>query len=934
MSDPAPLQRLRSAVWFVLLALLAAACSGPHTDGPPPDAPYVVSYSGAAGRLVALDPLEAEEQLRDWARLGLTQSLGLDRDQIFDALYDTTPIRDPAFAELVEQPTGPGRGLFDGTMLHVLVPQGDPYRSRTVGLLLDEHRADAGSDPVQVQVHRYHVRPERQHIELFAEPPAPTRTIRTDNGWREARIDQPRGLADFLTATNHLSRLETRGVGIWAAGWRWPDTPSAPVTVEDVSVLQRGYQQTGGPLPGFSLDPGPPPTLDDARAAIPGLAPALAERITSGNWAGSGYTSAAELAGLIEGTLFRNDPPADALPARGLPADRTQLWALRHLLEGGPVYSQARYDGGLAGTEVGMSLFYTDFVAKDWVSGVGSGVPSKAVPGFVPDPQATTPPSLCPRPGEPLSESGRLWFGQNDTAFTYQPNGVGIGDQATRLFARSDGPNGSEVEPSFRFGRGLRWWDQHYQEIADYELQYYRLEQLMRWSGALEWLTSRGDDLLPQLPDSEIRSDLRFAGWYAAHDTLRERAPLTLVRPPSANEEAVLPTPSATTPDCGFLQIVGGVSLADGLARSRDLPSGTVALPPGVRRAGPIDPATTSVDPTTGSGRIDRITLDTTGQVTDRLTQVLRREPDVASVETTGSPRSSIPFGEARLKGETGQRRLETETRSNERTVTFDMAYQSEMFGRVDATEPSSSGVRQTDIRVWLGPLAYLQDAIKRVHRDPAQGLDAAPGVRYQYPGPEGQTVYRFDDGWIEVGTAPTSSRVSGTAEVATPGGVVEVRAVTPQRLSDADVAALRVTQDATVARFGDVLNIIPPDIPIFRADSVSLVGPEPAAALAAAIPVEALVRFRIARTTGDPSSPGPISREGRTWSLVDRATVGTGAGSPGGPGGPPPPGGGGGGPGGADESGEDRRRPGQIVLVTVCSPAEQEQPQQSEDCA
>lgn len=229
--------------------------------------------------------------------------------------------------------------------------------------------------------------------------------------------------------------------------------------------------------------------------------------------------------------------------------------------------------------------------------------------------------------------------------------------------------------------------------------------------------------------------------------------------------------------------------------------------------------------------------------------------------------------------------------------------------------------MRQTDIVLQPGLLAYFQDALKRVRQDPAHGLDTAPGVRYHYPGPEGQTRYRYDTGWLEVGTGPTSSRISVAAEVATPGGIVEVRAVTPARLSDVDVAALEVTQAATITTFWDMLNRIPPDAPIYRTDIAPLVGPEPAASLPAPIPADARVSFRIARTTGDPNSPGPVSSEGRTWSLVDRA--GTGAGSVG-VGGPS-------GASGGSVAGQGVSH-GQVVLVTVCS-SDSQQPQQSEDC-
>jgi hypothetical protein len=878
------------------------------------DAPY----SGAVERLAALDPGEAQEQLRDWARLGLASSLGLSRKQLVDALYDTTPIRDPLFTDLAAAPTGPGRARFDGTTLHILVPQDDPHPSRTIGLLLDQHRVDARTDPVMVQVHRYLVRPERQRIELSAEPAAPAGEVRAAHGWHEARVDQPQGLAGFLAATTHLSRLQTRGSEIWAGGWRWPDTPTAPVTVEDVSALQRSYRQPGGISPDFSLDPQTPSTVADVRAAIPGLAPDLAERVISRNWAGARYPSAAELAQVVKGTLFWDNPPAEALPARGLPADRTQLWALDNLLEGAPVYSQARYDGGLAGTEVGMSLFYTDLVAKDWTVGVGEGVPSRAVPGFVPDTMAPTPPGMCPGPGEPVHELGRLWFGQNDTGFAFEPNAVGIGAQATRLFSRTNGPEGREIEPSYASGRGLRWWDQHYREIADFEPQYQRLEQLMRWSGALEWLTTNGSGLLPQLPDREIRSDLRFASWYAAHHELREHAQLSLVTPPSANNaEALLPTPSKATPNCGTRQIDvreirGGVSLANLLTRARGLPSGTAKLPRELQRAGFTDASTTNVDLTTGTGRIEHITPGQAGEVADRYTQVLRRDPGAASVETTGSPRRSIPFEGARLKGETGPRQFRTQFRSEGRDFEFDVSYSflRESVAELGVTQPPSSGVRQTDIVLQVGLLSHLRAAIEKIRQDPARGLDASPEVLYRYPEPGGQMVYRLNEGWIEVGFPgrPTSLRTSLVAELLTQDGqVVEVRAGTPQRLSPMDVEALEITQQPSVARYRDMLTAVPAGIPIYRGDVASLVGGERAAALPAAIPADALVSFRIVRPTGNGHSPGPVSREGRAWSVIGSG-VGGGSGAllwaPG----------------------------GQVVLVTVCHDPQQ-QPQPDKDC-
>ncbi|MEO7195072.1 MAG: hypothetical protein ABIZ05_09645 [Pseudonocardiaceae bacterium] len=170
------------------------------------DNPIVISYAAAASQLGGLEPAEVEERLRDWARTGLASHLELDAGRFRDALYDTVPIRDLAFADLSQQSTGPGRALFDGRgVLHVLVPLGDPHESRTIGLLIDQYRSNAGADPQQVQVHHYQIRPGTQTIELTPEKPALTSEVRAAHGFVTMRVDEAKGLADFLAKTQHLS---------------------------------------------------------------------------------------------------------------------------------------------------------------------------------------------------------------------------------------------------------------------------------------------------------------------------------------------------------------------------------------------------------------------------------------------------------------------------------------------------------------------------------------------------------------------------------------------------------------------------------------------------------------------------------------------------------------------------------------------------------
>ncbi|MDQ2881914.1 MAG: hypothetical protein M3Y48_11990 [Actinomycetota bacterium] len=762
--------------WIAVVVLLASGCATRPVETD--DNPSVISYAGAASRLDGLDPAEAQEQLRDWARTGLAAHLKLDAAQFRDALYDTVPVRDQAFADLSRQSTGPGRALFDGRgVLHVLVQQGDPHESRTIGLLIDQYRADAGADPQQVQIHHYQIRPDTQTIELTPEKPEPTAQVRSAHGFVTMRIDDPKGLTDFLARSRHLSWLEVRDKEIWAGGWNWPDVPAVPLDSEDVSVIQRGYLQPDAPLPAFSLDPGPAPTRDDILAVVPDLRPELADRLVSQDWAGTPFRSAEGLAMVVDGALFQNDPAPAVLAGAGLPSDSSQLWALHNLLNGHPLYSQARNDGQLEGTKVGMTLFYSDKVAKDWVAGVGTGVPTQAVGGFIPNSGADIPWSHCDGAEILKGEYGRLWFGQNDSGFTFDAGRVSIGPQATRLFSRSDADGGTEVEPSFGFGRGMRWWDQHFQAVADYEPQYQRLDEIMRWSGALEWLTIKTPVTLPQLDDAAIQSDLRFHDWYAQHSELRERSPIDFVTPPSAQHEAIRTKPSAVYQTCGLLGIFGGVSLGDVIEREGNR-SFHAELPGPVRRDGLFD-ETSRFDEATGTGRINQLWLDPRGQVTDNLQRTFSTTADGRNVDDVAATgRQVAPLGGLkvwRATTATWQYKLEMTVRPG--LVSQRVEFQNQELGELVARSEVTDGVDSVTIQWRRGPLDRARRALESIQNRllarPAAGLPVATdGVLSSFQDASGRTLYKIggpDDPWLTI-----------TNEVPPPGDELALRLGVP----------------------------------------------------------------------------------------------------------------------------------------------------------
>jgi hypothetical protein len=63
------------------------------------------------------------------------------------------------------------------------------------------------------------------------------------------------------------------------------------------------------------------------------------------------------------------------------------------------------------------------------------------------------------------------------------------------------------------------WWNNHYTEVADYEPEYHRLNQIMKWSVILPWLKSK--HLFSFLKHENVTRDLDFEQWSDSHDKLK-----------------------------------------------------------------------------------------------------------------------------------------------------------------------------------------------------------------------------------------------------------------------------------------------------------------------------------------------------------------------------------------------------------------------------
>lgn len=248
----------------------------------------------------------------------------------------------------------------------------------------------------------------------------------------------------------------------------------------------------------------------------------------------------------------------------------------------------ARYEG-LAGTRVGMTLFYTDLLAKLWQStDFGYSAPILAVPGFRSAPHQDLPETLLEETRK--NPNTRIWFGPRATSVSRRSEGRG-GDaessflfehRFTKIYAAGSNPAnpGQEVSPNEESRRTIGWWDWHFDEVADYEQEYHRQNQIMKWALVTAGFAD-GDRVAKALASHPVRRDLLFASWQAANRrALRFSEQLPALHAAIPGRECIPILASYPFSSMGSTRVVwGGVSTVQrGAAR---------ALPP-LNRAAPL----------------------------------------------------------------------------------------------------------------------------------------------------------------------------------------------------------------------------------------------------------------------------------------------------------------------------------------------------------
>ena len=636
----------------------------------------------------------------------------------------------------------------------------------------------------------------------------------TDEDYIDLLTDHEEVVLDLILDPQNAARLRTSRAGMDEIEWFNQYAEAFVAAFEDNElwgilwyVAEGGFHvpAPGVTEPGFSLDPGPAMTVAELLAILPDdlypelaghqeqtaefVARFLAAEEPEAFWdfmdkyqdfvvevvlAGDSL-KAKRLLDTVETGGTRNERVeayeayADMLFAAL--EDRARPWPLLFsAAEGKPPYQYARYDGGLQGTAAGMTYFYTDILAKGYFYELGQGNPYGLVEGFLPKTRATVPWSHCTLE----EDEGRIWFGLREEAVGLFPDQASFGAVSTRVFVLMQDPlyGEQEVEPSYKFGQGVWWWDRHYMDIADYEPQYHRLDQLMRWGAAIAWLVDQGNALLP-LSSVTPADDWLFDDWLAANPQLTWQVDLPFVDAPAQSTETVLRLFSPPFDQCGKSWVASGGISNPSMRRVAEIAELRPELPKSLARAG-LSSAETDFSTARSAGVIAGL---------DGIRRTLAPvEPKLAQINVEAKGRKVWSLGEVKVAmPETATRRLDVALSALDGDVQWRMDVQDVPLGEliVKAADGSASVTwRQgplADLKPMLEQLQDLllelplADALELVFDAGATQVDALGDRRFVQLGDdeEGATNQQ----WLAISAEPPADPETLSFRLAVPDG-------------------------------------------------------------------------------------------------------------------------------------------------------------------
>ena len=547
----------------------------PAFAGFPVDQSRTIELSAADEAMKQLTRREYADQVRDWLLTTIVSDAGLSPAELNQSLFDLPPVRYGYIRPVgaFEYGATRSRSIGNGRLI-ALIPKSNPaQRLDDLAQLADDARKNTGDKPTTVLVFEYEL-VSNLSAEITRRANVQGDALFTpESGYIETAIRNLDSLRDFMGGIDDLTFARVDSGVLWLGGRKLRSHHHHNITVDDAAALWSAQTKLRTKNDQFERFLAQKKRdfndrwshkqyhYDSERIRLEAQRDAeLAavkeeidrERETLGVVAHTGFSldpsfvyakvkatmegpDFQKLMVLSQGRISRSEI-ADAAEAAGngkMDAVYTLLQKLDPEVGRSVVlylkatcgYQSARYDGALGGTEVGMVLFYTDLLAKLWALDFMSSAPDAAIDDFHSMSHMVV--SAIYQKEMEVLPSTRLWFGVQSKGFSMKNSGglsLLLAPVATRLYAASSDSlePGKEVARNAASAAFLGWWDDHYAEVARFEPEYERLNEIMKWSIVISWLDKKGQlERLAPLAAIGFRRDNWFPDWVRQHSDLR-----------------------------------------------------------------------------------------------------------------------------------------------------------------------------------------------------------------------------------------------------------------------------------------------------------------------------------------------------------------------------------------------------------------------------
>ena len=530
-----------------------------------------------------LTPRERRDQILDWLLYTTAYATGKSAEQISKILYDIPSIRYGYTHSVANFEYDKLRSCYigDGRIVALLPEENSLLKVKdNLAHIADKHRKNLGEIPSQIIVFEYKLNIE-EHFALLTR----TKTFDVHdlflekNGYHENRIINLDDLISFMGKIDDITFARIDDKALVLGGRKILSRKYRGIRVEDIAAIWQAEEKIHAKLAKFNQKWDPQinsfQTRWSNKTYIYQWQKEQLEKQRDFEWEQLHQKRLQEQKeeGIVQGSGFSLDPTYDydallkyfteklepflrqlaVTDSSGITLTDVQkakkglknrdvtpfLIALSKLseslgkdrvryivewIDSEFQFQHARYDGDLKGTEVGMVLFYTDLLAKLWAMDFQNSVPESYIENF----NAMTAVPISPVYEQEMKEfsSTRLWFGPFDDGYQIvgKSDSLIFSRRTCRVYAASSNPlePGVEVAPNAESEAFLKWWNDHYEEIARFEPEYERLNEIMKWSLLISWLKEANKSyILHFLEHVNVKRSNWFLQWVRQKKNLR-----------------------------------------------------------------------------------------------------------------------------------------------------------------------------------------------------------------------------------------------------------------------------------------------------------------------------------------------------------------------------------------------------------------------------